>query len=167
MLNALHTASTGMEAQQQQIDTISNNLANINTTGFKKSRSEFQDLLYQNVMAPGAPTSTSTKNPTGIQKGVGVRMVSSQKLFTKGAVKSTGRAFDLAIDGHGFFPIQQPNGEIVYTRDGSFKTDDQGRIVTAMGYPIYPELKLPNGTQQFNVSQDGLVSVNLNPTENI
>ena len=128
MIRALYAAATGMKAQETNIDVISNNLANVNTTGFKKSRADFQDLMYQYVTEPGAPTSQTTINPTGIQVGLGVKTAAVQKLFTQGDLSSTGNQFDIAIEGDGFFQITRPDGTLAYTRNGSFRLDQNGRM---------------------------------------
>ena len=128
MLRALNTAATGMEAQQLRIDIIANNLANVNTTGFKRSRGDFQDLLYQTLRAPGLAAASGRELPTGLQVGLGTRPVATLKVFTLGELRQTGSPLDLAVEGNGFFQIRQPNNEIAYTRAGAFRTDRQGRI---------------------------------------
>jgi len=159
MLRALNTAATGMEAQQLRIDVIANNLANVNTTAFKRSRGDFQDLLYQTLRAPGVAASAGRELPTGIQIGLGTRPVATLKDFTLGELRQTGNQLDLVIEGNGFFQIRQPNGEIAYTRSGAFRTDSQGRIVTADGFLLEPGLTLPPDTQSVAVAPDGTVSV--------
>src|SRR4030095_8845848 len=134
MLRSLFTAATGMTAQQQHIDVISNNLANVNTTGFKRGRADFQDLLYQTLRQAGAASSEQTEIPTGIQLGLGTRTAAVQKLFVQGDFQHTQNQLDVAIDGAGFFQVQHPNGEVVYTRAGAFKLDSQGRVVNSDGY---------------------------------
>lgn len=158
MLRALWTAGTGMVAQQANLDTISNNLANVNTTGFKKGRAEFQDLMYQTIRQAGAATGPDTQLPTGIQVGHGVRQVATQKLYGQGNFQSTGNDYDLAIEGEGFFQITMPDGTLAYTRDGSFKKDSQGRMVTAEGYPLEPQITVPDDATGLTISADGLVS---------
>lgn len=158
MMRALWTAGTGMVAQQANIDVISNNLANVNTTGFKKSRSDFQDLMYQTMRQAGTTSGPDSMVPTGIQLGHGVRQVATQKIYTEGSFQQTGNSYDMAIEGDGFFQITMPDGTVGYTRDGSFKKDDQGRIVTAEGYPLEPAITIPTNATDFTVSQDGRVS---------
>jgi len=161
MLRALHSAATGMQAQQTYIDVTSNNLANVNTTGFKKSRTNFQDLVYQTEKAPGLATSAGTEAPAGIQVGLGVKTASVQKEFAIGSLKQTGNALDLAIQGDGFFQITLPDGTIGYTRDGAFHGDDAGNVVNASGYPIEPNITLPQGYTALDVSADGVVTANI------
>lgn len=158
MMRALWTAGTGMVAQQANIDVISNNLANVNTTGFKKSRTDFQDLMYQTLRQAGAPTGPDTQVPTGIQMGHGVRQVATQKIYTQGNYQATGGEFDLCIEGQGFFQITMPDGSIGYTRDGALKKDGQGRLVTSDGYPLEPAIQVQDGMTDFTVSADGRVS---------
>jgi len=138
MIRALYSAATGMNAQETNIDVISNNLANVNTTGFKKSRADFQDLMYQYAVEPGAPTSQTTMNPTGVQVGLGVKTSSVQKVFTQGDLTSTGNQLDVAIEGDGFFQILRPDGTFAYTRSGSLQLDLNGQIVTSDGYSLAP-----------------------------
>jgi flagellar basal-body rod protein FlgG len=159
MMRALWTAGTGMVAQQANIDVISNNLANVNTTGFKKSRTDFQDLMYQTIRQPGATTGPDTQLPTGIQMGHGVRQVATQKIYTTGNFQSTGNELDLAIEGDGFFQITMPDGTLNYTRDGAFKRDSTGRIVTSEGYPLEPAITIPEGATEITISADGRVTV--------
>ncbi|WP_425058620.1 Flagellar basal-body rod protein FlgG [Sporomusa carbonis] len=161
MIRALWTAGTGMVAQQANLDMISNNLANVNTTGFKKSRVEFQDLMYQTLRQAGAATGPDTQLPSGVQVGHGVREVATQKLYTQGNFQNTGNDFDLAIEGDGFFQITMPDGTLAYTRDGSFKKDSQGRMVTAEGYPLEPAITIPENATGITVSSDGLVTATL------
>ncbi|MBI5234182.1 MAG: flagellar basal-body rod protein FlgG [Deltaproteobacteria bacterium] len=170
MMNALWIASTGMETQQLFVDNISNNLANVNTVGFKKSRIDFEDLLYQNLRVPGSASSLSTQVPTGIQMGHGVRPVATQKIFSMGNLQQTTNALDLAIEGDGFFQVITPNnGQTAYTRDGSFKLDKDGNIVTSNGYLLEPQVVVPADTVEIYISADGIVSVieagNFLPTE--
>lgn len=159
MIRALWTASTGMEAQQLNIDLISHNLANVNTTGFKKSRADYQDLLYQELKSPGASSSTTTMIPTGLQIGQGVRTVSTQKIFSQGSFKQTGGNLDLAVEGDGFFQVSQPDGTASYTRAGEFKIDSDGRLVTADGYLVEPQLTIPQDALTITISADGILSV--------
>ena len=159
MLKSLHIAATGMEAQSTKIDNISNNLANVNTTGYKKSRADFEDLLYQNLRAPGAAAGEGVVVPVGLQVGHGVRTVSSSKVFSQGDFQQTGNAFDLAIEGSGFLQVVQPGGEVAYTRAGNLKTDGEGRLVTNNGFPVEPEIIIPSDTTSVTVSADGRVTV--------
>ncbi len=158
MIRALWTAATGMEAQQLNMDVIANNLANINTTGFKKSRADFQDLLYQSSRAVGAPAANGSEVPTGIQVGLGTRTAAVQKIFTVGELLHTGNELDLAIEGPGFFQVQQPDGETAFTRAGSFKKDGTGRLVTSDGYPLFPEIVIPENATSITVLEDGTVA---------
>jgi len=158
MMRALWTAGTGMVAQQANLDNISNNLANVQTTGFKKSRTDFQDLMYQTMRQAGAASGSDTKLPTGVQLGHGVRLVATQKIHLQGNFQNTGNDFDLAIEGDGFFQITMADGTLAYTRDGSFKRDSQGRIVTSEGYPLDPEITVPENTTGVTVSAGGLVT---------
>ncbi len=164
MMRALWTAGTGMVAQQANIDVISNNLANVNTTGFKKSRSDFQDLMYQTARQAGATTGPDTQLPTGIQIGHGVRQVATQKIYTMGNLQNTGNQLDVAIEGDGFFRITMPDGTLNYTRDGAFKKDSAGRIVTSEGYPLEPLITIPEGTTEITISSDGRVTATI-PTQ--
>lgn len=160
MIRALWTAGTGMGAQQSNLDVISNNLANVNTTGFKKSRADFADLMYQNMRQAGASSGNDTMVPSGIQMGHGTRLVSTQKIYTQGSPQNTGNEYDLAIDGHGFFQITMPDGTLAYTRNGSFQRDGAtGRIVTSDGYPLEPEITVPEDTKEITVSSEGIVTV--------
>jgi len=158
MIRALYTAATGMQAQQLNIDVIANNLANVNTTGFKKSRADFQDLLYQTLRAPGAPTTNNTQSPTGIQVGLGVRPAAVQRVDTQGDYTQTGNALDLAIEGGGFFQLTLPDGTTAYTRAGAFKLDNQSRVVNSDGIPLEPAISIAQGAQDITVGQDGVVS---------
>lgn len=159
MIRALYTAATGMNAQQNQIDVISNNLANVNTNGFKKSRTDFQDLMYQTLVEPGAPTSQTTKNPTGIQIGLGVKTAAVQKVFVQGDLASTGNQLDLAIEGDGFMSVTRPDGSTAYTRAGSLKLNETGQLVTSDGYQIDPGITVPSDTVAVVIGEDGTVSV--------
>ncbi len=158
MIRALWTAASGMQAQQLNIDVIANNLANVNTTGFKKSRADFQDVMYQNVKTTGAPTTNSTQ-AAGIEIGLGTTPAAVTKVFTAGNITQSGNELDLAIEGEGFFQIQMPDGTTSYTRAGSFKRDGQGRVVTTDGYPLMPEMVVPSNATKINVGNDGTVSV--------
>jgi len=159
MERALFIAATGMEAQRLNIDVISNNLANVNTTGFKKSRADFQELLYQGIKTAGAMTAGGTELPSGIQIGLGVKPAAVQKIFQQGDFVSTGNSLDLVIEGDGFFQILTPEGEIAYTRAGAFKLDSEGRIVNSDGYPLEPSITIPSDTLEITIASDGTVSV--------
>ncbi|MDB5967591.1 MAG: flgG [Hydrocarboniphaga sp.] len=161
MNSALWVAKTGLDAQQTRMAVVSNNLANVNTTGFKRGRANFQDLLYQNVQTAGAQTSTQTQSPSGLSLGTGVRIGATEKLFTQGNMSLTNNSMDVAINGRGFFQVLQPDGTIAYTRDGSFQVDSQGQIVTDKGYAVQPGLQIPTGAQNMTISGDGIVSVTL------
>jgi len=161
MDRALWVAKTGLESQQTRMAIISNNLGNVSTTGYKKSRGIFQDLIYQNVRQPGGKTSEDTLLPSGLMLGSGVRTVATEKLHSQGNFIQTENAFDVAIQGKGFLQIQMPTGEIGYTRDGSFRSDDQGRLVTASGYPVEPAINIPANALSVSISNDGQVSVAL------
>jgi len=156
MIRALYSARTGMNGQETQLDVISNNLANVNTTGFKKSRAQFEDLFYQSVRAVGAETVGGGQVPTGVQVGLGTRVTSVQKIFTQGDYIDTGNDLDIAIEGNGFFQILR-DGASYYTRDGSFKRDSDGFIVTANGDRLQPEFALPAGTTYINIDKAGLL----------
>lgn len=160
MLNSLFTSATGMKAQQRYVDNISHNLANVNTTGFKASRIDFQDLLYNTIVAPGTETVQGYVSPTGLQIGTGVREVATTKLFRQGTPQSTGNQYDMAIEGHGFFQVADPvTGEPLYTRDGSLRPNAQGQLVTASGYLLNPQITLPDGATEVRVGNDGAVQV--------
>ncbi|MDD4599871.1 MAG: flagellar basal-body rod protein FlgG [Negativicutes bacterium] len=161
MMRALWTAGSGMRAQQANIDVISNNLANVNTTGFKKSRTDFQDLMYQTIRQAGTQTGPDSEVPTGIQMGHGVRQVATQKIYTQGSFQETGNALDVAIEGDGFFQIEMPDGTFAFTRDGSFKKDSDGRMVTSDGYPMDPAITIPEQAIEVSISADGRVSVTM------
>ncbi|MDZ7579462.1 MAG: flagellar basal-body rod protein FlgG [Deltaproteobacteria bacterium] len=159
MIRSLWTAATGMQAQTLNIDVISNNLANVSTTGFKKGRAEFQDLLYETLRPAGVASSEETAVPTGIQVGHGTRPAAVNRIFAQGDFQQTKNELDLAIEGGGFFQILQPNGETAYTRDGAFKLDNEGRIVNADGFLLEPEISVPNNTIAISIAIDGTVSV--------
>ncbi|MEW6569694.1 MAG: flagellar basal-body rod protein FlgG [Nitrospirota bacterium] len=159
MLRSLFIAATGMEAQKLNIDVVANNLANVNTVGFKKSRSDFQELIYQEIRAPGATSAEGAQIPSGIQVGLGVKPVAVQKIFTQGDFVSTGNSLDLVIEGNGFFQILMPDGTIGYTRAGAFKLDSEGRIVNSDGYPLEPGITIPENTLSITVSSDGKVTI--------
>lgn len=160
-MRALSVAATGMSSQQMNIDNISNNLANVNTTGFKRGRVDFQDLLYQTVRPAGTSASVSTEIPTGIYLGLGSRPAAIQKLFTQGSYTQTSQKLDLAIEGDGFFQITRPDGSFAYTRDGSFKLDSQGRIVNSNGELLNPAITIPSDvkTEDLTIATDGTISV--------
>jgi flagellar basal-body rod protein FlgG len=159
MIRSLWTSTTGMQAQELNIDVIANNLANVNTSGFKKSRAEFQDLLYQILRPAGAASSQDTTIPTGIQLGHGARPSAVQKIFTQGDFQNTENELDWSIEGDGFFQIELPNGETSYSRSGEFKLDADGRIVNPDGFLLVPEISVPTDTVSINVGMDGTVSV--------
>ena len=160
MIRALFTAATGMQAQQLNVDVIAHNLANVNTTGFKRGRADFQDLLYQNLRQAGAASSNQSEIPTGIQLGLGTRAAAVQRLSSwQGELQHTQNQLDMAIDGDGFFQILHPNGDVVYSRAGAFKLDSQGRVVTSDGYPLEPEITIPNNATGITVGSDGTMSV--------
>lgn len=157
MISALKAAASGMEAQQAQIESISNNIANVNTTGYKKSRTEFQDLLYETMQEPGANTSATTQSPVGIQRGMGVKVSGTQRNFEMGNPVSTGRDLDMMIKGDGFFVVQLPSGQLAYRRDGSFYKSATGRVETIDGYPLIPEVLVPSNIRKLDISEDGTV----------
>ena len=159
MIRALYTAATGMEAQQVNIDTIANNIANVNTTGFKQGRAEFQDLLYQNIRPAGTAASTSTEYPVGLQLGLGTRPVATTRIYKQGDFRQTGNPLDLVIEGKGFFQVRMPSGETAYTRDGSFHVSKDGALVTADGDPVEPQITIPADAQDIVIGSDGTVSV--------
>jgi flagellar basal-body rod protein FlgG len=161
MIRALYTAASGMSAQQANIDTVAHNLANVNTTGFKKSRMEFEDLVYQQTRVPGSPTSTSTEAPVGLETGLGTRPVATARDFSTGNLRSTSAPLDLAIEGRGFFQIALPDGTTAYTRAGSLHLDSEGKIVTAEGYSMQPEMTIPENAVSVSISRAGVVSVNI------
>ncbi len=158
---ALWVSKTGLAAQDKMMTTISNNLANVSTTGFKRDRAEFEDLLYQINRQPGAQSSQDTQLPSGLQLGTGVKVVGTQKIFTQGSLQTTEQPLDMAINGRGFFQILTPNGDIAYSRDGSFHLDADGQIVTSTGYPLEPGIVLPDDVQTFTVGEDGTVSISV------
>ena len=159
MIRSLWTSATGMQAQALNLDVISNNLANVNTSGFKKSRAEFQDLLYETIKPAGTPSSQDTQVPTGIQLGHGTRPSTVLKIFSQGNMENTQNELDLAIEGDGFFQITVPNGETAYTRDGAFKLDSDGRFVNSDGFALEPVLSIPSDALSISVGLDGTVSV--------
>jgi len=156
---ALWIANAGLDAQQTRMAVISNNLANVNTVGFKKGRALFEDLLYQNVRQVGAQSSQNTELPSGLQLGTGVRVVATEKIHTQGNVVQTGNALDVAIDGRGFFQVLMPDGSIAYTRNGAFKMNSEGQLVTASGYFLEPAITIPPNATSITIGKDGTVSV--------
>ncbi|HBG66430.1 MAG TPA: flagellar basal-body rod protein FlgG [Treponema sp.] len=164
MVRSLWNAATGMNGQQSNIDTISNNLSNVNTTGFKQHRAEFEDLMYQNVKLAGTPATEDTVTPVGLQEGTGVKLAATQRIMTQGSLQQTGVDTDVAIVGEGFFRVQQYDGSWAYTRDGSFKVDSTGQLVTANGLRVMPEIILPEGFQieTLSISDSGVVNVKVN-----
>lgn len=158
MARSLNTAATGLAAQQLQIDNITNNLANVNTTGFKRSRAEFQDLLYENLASPGVQDASGTETPTGTQIGHGVRTVAIRRFFGQGPMQNTTNPLDVSIDGTGFFQVSRPEGDIAYTRSGAFSLNSQGQLVTPEGLPIEPAIQIPPDAHDITVSSDGTVS---------
>jgi len=159
MIRSLWVAKTGLDAQQTQLDVISNNLANVGTSGFKRSRAVFEDLLYQTVRQPGAQSTQQTQLPTGLQLGVGVRPAATEKIFTQGNLQQTGNSLDVAINGNGFLQVSLPDGTTAYTRDGSLHLDNQGQLVTSSGYTLTPAITIPANAQSITIGRDGTVSV--------
>ncbi len=161
MNRAMWIAKTGLEAQQNRMAVISNNLANVNTTGFKKDRAIFEDLLYQNVRQVGAQSSQDTQLPSGLHMGTGVRTVANEKIHLQGNIVLTENSLDVAVQGRGFYQILQPDGSIAYTRDGSFKMDSTGQIVTSNGYLLQPAITVPDNALSITIGTDGVVSASL------
>ena len=159
MIRSLWISKTGLDAQQTQMDVVANNLANVSTNGFKRSRAVFEDLLYQNIRQPGAQSSQNTQIPSGLQIGTGVRPVAAERIHTQGNLAQTGNKLDVAIQGSGFFPVLMPDGTTGYTRDGSFQTDAQGQIVTSSGFVVQPAITIPANASSVTIGQDGVVSV--------
>ena len=159
MIRSLWIAKTGLDAQQTQLDVISNNLANVGTNGFKRARAVFEDLLYQTLRQPGAQSSQQTTIPSGLQLGTGVRPIATEKIHTQGSLTQTSNPLDLAINGQGYFQIQMPDGTLSYSRDGSFQKDATGQVVTSSGYPLSPALTVPANALSITVARDGVVSV--------
>jgi len=157
MLRSLNTSATGMVAQQFNLDVISNNLANVNTTGFKHQRAEFHDLVYQTVQTPGTSVGQNFKTPTGVQFGLGSMVSATANDLSQGASLSTGNPLDLMIVGEGYFKVLKPDGSFGYTRDGSFKKDQTGLLVNSNGYPLVPQITVPEGATQVTIGQDGTV----------
>jgi flagellar basal-body rod protein FlgG len=158
MIRALYTAATGLEAQQLNIDVIANNLANVSTSGFKKSRADFQDLLYQTTREPGGPATSTTQTSTGIQVGLGVRPAAVQRVNLQGDFNQTSNPLDVAIGGEGYFQVTLPDGSTAYTRAGAFKLDSTGTVVTSSGDPILPAISVPPNAESIIVGDDGTVS---------
>jgi flagellar basal-body rod protein FlgG len=158
---ALWAAKTGLDAQQTQMAVVSNNLANVNTTGFKKSRAVFEDLLYQNVTQVGASTTQNTQAASGLELGTGVRVVATEKTYTQGNLNQTGNALDLAINGRGFFQVLMPDGTVAYTRAGDLQMNSTGQLVTSSGYTVQPAITIPQGAQSITIGNDGTVSAQL------
>jgi len=161
MMQSLAVVRTGLEGEQTKMDVISNNLANINTTGFKKMRPIFHDLLYENQAQAGGFTSQATNYPSGLQQGTGSNVVATEPVVTQGSLEQTGNALDLAINGQGYFQVLLPSGQLAYTRDGSFQISPQGQVVTALGNQVQPPITIPKGAQSITVGTDGTVSVTL------
>ena len=159
MIRSLWISKTGLDAQQTQMDVVANNLANVSTNGFKRSRAVFEDLLYQNIRQPGAQSSQNTQIPSGLQIGTGVRPVAAERIHTQGNLAQTGNKLDVAIQGTGFFPVLMPDGSTGYTRDGSFQSDAQGQIVTSSGFVVQPAITIPPNATSVTIGQDGVVSV--------
>jgi len=159
MIRALWTAAAGMNCQQVNVDVIANNLANVNTAGFKKSRPDFQDLLYQGLRSAGSTSSIGAEYPVGLEVGLGARVVTTEKSFTQGDFRETGNPLDLVIEGDGFFQVTMPNGATAYTRSGSFKVDSEGRLCTSEGWLMSPEITIPSSAVEITVGSDGTVSI--------
>ncbi len=158
MIRSLWIAKTGLDAQQMQLDVISNNIANVSTNGYKRARAVFEDLLYQTLRQPGAQSSQQTTIPSGLQLGTGVNPIATERIFTQGNLNQTSNPLDIAINGQGFFQVTMPDGTLAYTRDGSFQKDANGQIVTASGYPLSPALTIPSTATSLTVGRDGTVS---------
>jgi flagellar basal-body rod protein FlgG len=158
MIRSLSTAATGMDAQQKRLDVTANNIANVSTPGFKRSRAEFADLMYQTERQPGVATGSGTQSPTGLQIGMGVRIVDTQREHTEGDLQQTGNSLDVAIEGNGFFPISLPSGETAYTRNGAFKLDSTGKLVNGDGYSLGSAISVPPEAQTVTIAGDGTVT---------
>jgi flagellar basal-body rod protein FlgG len=161
MTSALHIARSGIDAQDMRMRIISNNLANVNTTGFKRDRADFESLMYQNFSQIGAPTSDSTERSTGLIVGTGVKTMGSERMTMQGSLQQTGNALDIALDGPGYFMVSLPDGTQAYTRDGAFRLSEEGELVTSAGYRLEPQITIPQGTQSVSIGEDGTVSVTL------
>ncbi len=159
MIRSLWIGKTGLETQQTNLDVISNNLANVSTSGFKRTRAVFEDLMYQNIRQPGAQVGAANQLPSGLQVGTGVRTVATERIHTQGNLQNTGNSLDIAIQGKGFLQIELPDGTFGYTRDGSLQVDQDGQIVTAGGYPIQPPVNIPDNALTVSIGRDGTVSV--------
>jgi flagellar basal-body rod protein FlgG len=158
MIRSLWISKTGLDAQQTQMDVTANNLANVSTNGFKRSRAVFEDLLYQTLRQPGAQSSQQTQLPSGLQLGTGVRPVSSERIYTQGNLQQTNNPLDVAIQGNGFFQVLMPDGSTAYTRAGSLQLDAQGQLVTSSGFPVQPAITIPGNTLSITISRDGIIS---------
>jgi flagellar basal-body rod protein FlgG len=158
MIRSLWISKTGLDAQQIQMDTTANNLANVSTNGFKRSRAVFEDLLYQTLRQPGAQSSQQTQLPSGLQLGTGVRPVASERIYTQGNLQQTSNPLDVAIQGNGFFQVLMPDGSTAYTRSGSFQLDAQGQLVTSSGFPVQPAITIPANALSVTISRDGIIS---------
>jgi flagellar basal-body rod protein FlgG len=161
MIKSLWISKTGLDAQQTQLDVISNNLANVGTTGFKRARVAFEELLYQNMRQAGANSSQQTQLPTGLQTGTGVRPTATPRMFTQGNLQSTGNQYDVAINGNGFFQVQMPDGTTAYSRDGSFQVDSNGQLVTSNGFSVQPAITVPPNATAVTIGRDGTVTANV------
>ena len=163
MIRSLWKAASGMNGMQFKTDTIANNLANVNTIGFKKVRADFEDLIYQNLKMEGTPATEDTVTPVGLQTGLGVKSAATQKMFDQGSLQATGNKLDVALEGEGFFQVLMPDGTVSYTRDGSFKVDSNGQLVTSNGYRLVPEIIFPQNflLEKINISREGVVSVTI------
>lgn len=159
MNQALWIAKTGLDAQQTRMEVVSNNIANVSTTGFKRERAVFEDLLYQNISQVGASSTQDTQLPSGFSIGTGVRVVATEKLHSQGTLTNTGNPLDMAVQGKGFFQILMPDGSLAYTRDGSFQVNQDGQLVTSSGYQVQPAITVPEGAQSVTIGSDGTVSV--------
>ncbi|MBD3346727.1 MAG: flagellar basal-body rod protein FlgG [Chitinivibrionales bacterium] len=159
MLRSMYTAATGMECQQLYMDTISHNLANVNTSGFKRQKIEFHDLMYQTLREPGVRNFEGSMSPAGIEVGLGVKTAATNRIFEQGSINATSNQMDLAVEGEGFYQVMLPDGGVGYTRDGSFKLSSDGSLVTSSGFYLEPQIVIPEGAQEFSVSPEGRVSV--------
>lgn len=159
MIRSLWIAKTGLEAQQTNLDVISNNLANVNTVGFNRARPVFEDLMYQTIRQPGAQVGDANQLPTGLQLGTGVRTAATERIHSQGALNNTGNPLDVAIQGHGYFEVEMPDGTLAYTRNGQLQLDQNGQLVTANGYPVQPPVNIPDNALQIEIARDGTVSV--------
>ncbi|MBU4610501.1 flagellar basal-body rod protein FlgG [Achromobacter sp. GG226] len=159
MIRSLWIAKTGLDAQQTKMDVIANNLANVSTNGFKRSRAVFEDLMYQTMRQPGAAATDANQLPTGLQVGTGVRTVATERIHTQGSLENTGGSRNVAINGLGFFQVEMPDGTLAYTRDGSFETNQDGQLVTAGGYVVQPAINVPDNALELTIGRDGTVSV--------